>query len=57
MRLREDVQYVQILWKEEHIKLMKAWKKGMGGYLYLTLGNERCSEFDDGSGQMEVAVN
>ncbi|RDI88244.1 hypothetical protein Vi05172_g2078 [Venturia inaequalis] len=36
-RLEGDVKYVEGLWKEEHLNLLKAWKRGMGGDLDLAL--------------------
>lgn len=57
MRLKEDIQHVENLWKEEHLNLLKAWKKGMGGDLNLALGDERCSGFDDGNRLVEVEAN
>lgn len=49
MRLKEEVKYVESLWKEEHLDLLKAWRKGMGGDLHLALEHgRRCSGTDGG---------
>lgn len=40
------MKYVEGLWKEEHLNLLKAWKRGMGGDLDLALTGKSCRELE-----------
>jgi hypothetical protein len=47
-RLVEDVDYVEMKWKEHHLALLKAWKKGMGNDLNLIIKSNGCFGLKEG---------